>query len=461
MQLRIPVTEGERYRVGEVKFEGNKVVNTKFLQPLFKMKTGEWYSEKNVRKGFEKAREVYGGGGYFEFTGYPGHAVRRSRPRARSRVRREPTVNVTMRLQEGEQYFVNRITFTGNTTTRDNVIRREMRLVEGGVFSTEALKYSIRRLNQLGYFQNLEQSPDAVDVAEDAAVEERGRRHAEAGGAEPQPAHVRRRRVAVRGLLRPAVVPDLELPRPRRVAHPVAAGRLARRELPGRVHRAVPVRPQHHRRRRRLQAQPPVHQPVHAEVDRRQPPVRVPGRRLLADVHDLQLGTRQRRRGVRPTSRNAARYSGSAQLPDAARTTRSCRIRCSSARAASAPSARSRRASSSTPSTTRSSRPPAAACRCRAISPAWAATPTSSSRALEAVGILPPHQRGRRSASAARSSTSGRMAARVVLPIFERLFLGGEYSIRGFDIRIDRSARSRSRSSCSAATRACCSTPNT
>ena len=39
-----------------------------------------------------------------------------------------------------------------------------MRLVEGGVFSTEALKYSIRRLNQLGYFQNLEQSPNAVDV---------------------------------------------------------------------------------------------------------------------------------------------------------------------------------------------------------------------------------------------------------------------------------------------------------
>src|SRR5918997_934866 len=69
-----------------------------------------------------------------------------------------------MRLTEGEQYFVNRITFVGNTTTRDNVIRREMRLVEGNIFSTEALKYSVRRLNQLGYFQNLEQSPNAVDV---------------------------------------------------------------------------------------------------------------------------------------------------------------------------------------------------------------------------------------------------------------------------------------------------------
>jgi outer membrane protein insertion porin family len=67
-----------------------------------------------------------------------------------------------MRIQEGKQYFVNRITFTGNTTTRDNVIRREMRLVESGVFNTEALKYSVRRLNQLGYFKNLE--GDAIKV---------------------------------------------------------------------------------------------------------------------------------------------------------------------------------------------------------------------------------------------------------------------------------------------------------
>jgi outer membrane protein insertion porin family len=163
VQLRIPVTEGNRYRVGEVKFDGNTVIKTEFLQPLFKLKPGEFYSEKNVRKGFEKARELYGGGGYFEFTGYPDMEFLdpAQGPVAGPAA---PTVNITMRLQENEQYFVNRITFTGNTTTRDNVIRREMRLVEGGIFSTEALKYSVRRLNQLGYFQNLEQSPNAVDV---------------------------------------------------------------------------------------------------------------------------------------------------------------------------------------------------------------------------------------------------------------------------------------------------------
>jgi outer membrane protein insertion porin family len=163
VQLRIPVTEGHRYRVGEVTFEGNKVVDTKFLQPLFKLKPGEYYSEKNVRKGFEKAREIYGSVGYFEFTGFPD--MKFLEP-AEGPVAgpAQPTVNVTMRLDEGEQYFVNRIIFTGNTTTRDNVIR--------------AVAQRGRRPEKPG-------------------GEERSRRHVEAGRAEPQPADIRRRCVAV------------------------------------------------------------------------------------------------------------------------------------------------------------------------------------------------------------------------------------------------------------------------
>ncbi len=73
-----------------------------------------------------------------------------------------PVVDVTMQITEGKQYFVNRITFVGNTTTKDNVIRRELRLYENGIFNTEALKYSVRRLNQLGYFKALEGPPKDV-----------------------------------------------------------------------------------------------------------------------------------------------------------------------------------------------------------------------------------------------------------------------------------------------------------
>jgi len=162
VQLDIPVDEGPRFRVGEFKFDGTKVVKVEFLRPLFKLKPGDWYSEKDIRKGLEKAREVYGSGGYFEFTGYPDlePVEAASGPLEGPS---EPTVNVTMRMQEGEQYFVNRLTFVGNTTTRDNVIRREVRVIEGAPFNTEALKYSVKRLNQLGYFKPLENG-QGIDV---------------------------------------------------------------------------------------------------------------------------------------------------------------------------------------------------------------------------------------------------------------------------------------------------------
>ena len=159
MTLQIPVTEGPRYRVGDVTFDGNTKVQTAILRPLFKMRTGDYYNEKTVREGFEKSREIYGSAGHFEFTGLP--ELQKVPPAAAGGATpAEPLVNVTMKIQEGKQYFINRITFLGNMTTRDNVIRRELRFYENGVFNTEALKFSIRRLNQLGYFKPLEEQKD-------------------------------------------------------------------------------------------------------------------------------------------------------------------------------------------------------------------------------------------------------------------------------------------------------------
>jgi outer membrane protein insertion porin family len=181
IELRIPVTEGPRYRLGELSFAGNTLVKSEQLRPLFKMQPGEWYSRKEVDNGRKKAQEIYGGAGYMEFTAFPDLKpsddpgpedqlaalvpdALRAPPEAGPAKTEAPTVGITMRIEEGSQYFVNRIVFTGNTTTRDNVIRREMRLLEGNVFSTEALKYSVRRLNQLGYFKQLEGNEKDMQV---------------------------------------------------------------------------------------------------------------------------------------------------------------------------------------------------------------------------------------------------------------------------------------------------------
>jgi outer membrane protein insertion porin family len=183
VELKIPVSEGPRYKVGTFDVAGNTIVKGDYLKPLFKVSPGEFYGEKGIRKGLEKAREIYGSLGYMDFTGFPDYKfhddpnpIVPDAPDAlkpppqqtdgKGKEGESPLVDVTMRMQEGEQFYINRITFVGNTTTRDNVIRRELlagRLVENSIFNTEALKYSVKRLNQLGYFKALEGGKD-VDV---------------------------------------------------------------------------------------------------------------------------------------------------------------------------------------------------------------------------------------------------------------------------------------------------------
>ncbi len=198
VRLRVPVDEGPRYRVGQLSFEGNTIISDENFATLFKLKPGDWYSHKKFMKGREKAQEAYGANGYMEFNAYPDFpdltaeatapaAAVEGQPAAAPKPAMPPGTDVTdviVRVEEGPQYFVNRITFVGNTTTRDSVIRRDLRIYEAGVFNTEGLKQSIRRINQLGYFKpiegnegvNIEKAPGAdnkVDVT--LRVEEQNR----------------------------------------------------------------------------------------------------------------------------------------------------------------------------------------------------------------------------------------------------------------------------------------------
>jgi outer membrane protein insertion porin family len=177
VQLRIPVYEGRRYRVGTLAFEGQTLIKTEALQAIFKLRPGAWYRQQSVRDGLNKAREIYGSIGHMEFTGFP-DLKRRDEPSAGSRAEAPAAtaaltagaeagpaiVDVVMRITEGPRYVINRITFKGNTITRDEVIRRELNLYEGGVFNTEALKHTIRRVNQLGYFKALEGTEKDLEV---------------------------------------------------------------------------------------------------------------------------------------------------------------------------------------------------------------------------------------------------------------------------------------------------------
>jgi outer membrane protein insertion porin family len=167
IRLRVPVDEGERYRVGTVDIVDAKAIKTEYLRSVFDVKEGDVYNHRKFIKGYEKAKEAYGAFGYMDFTmqpelSFPGTDPETGKPLGTEPV--PPVVNINLRMNEGKQYYVNRITFVGNTTTHDIVVRRDMRLLEGGVFNTEALKDSIRRINQLGYFKPIEQKDETVQV---------------------------------------------------------------------------------------------------------------------------------------------------------------------------------------------------------------------------------------------------------------------------------------------------------
>ena len=195
MRLRIPVNEGERYRIGDLRFDGNELLTDFGVNQIFEeVEEGDYYSQREVVEAIEAAREAYGSRGYTEFTAFPDLQRRTSTEYAvgadvetvpsdldgesqtdqvpsedpYAHLQRptlldgDPIVDVTMRMEEGEQQFVNRITFVGNESTHDEVIRREVQLLENGVFNTSALQNSIRRLNQLGYFEPVDES--AVEI---------------------------------------------------------------------------------------------------------------------------------------------------------------------------------------------------------------------------------------------------------------------------------------------------------
>jgi outer membrane protein insertion porin family len=160
VDITVPVEEGERYRLKEITFSGNKsITNTAALRRLFRIKDGEWFNRTLVSKGLEELRKAYGSLGYINETNVPNTDIDEE----------HKTITMKIDIDEGKQFFVRRIEFTGNTTTRDKVIRRELALEEGQVYNSRLWEVSLLRLNQLNYFETLKPEQDSEvhqDVAE-------------------------------------------------------------------------------------------------------------------------------------------------------------------------------------------------------------------------------------------------------------------------------------------------------
>jgi outer membrane protein insertion porin family len=139
-KIIIPINAGYRYTVGEVKIEGNKILSSKGLRKLIKFKEGDVYSTKIREESIEEIGEVYRNLGYIRSGVFPVEKLDPKRKR----------VNVTFNIIEGDLVYLNRLEFRGNTFTKDKVIRREMLMREGDRFSFALFKDSILRMSQLG-----------------------------------------------------------------------------------------------------------------------------------------------------------------------------------------------------------------------------------------------------------------------------------------------------------------------
>ena len=151
VDILIPVEEGNRYRLGHITFSGNKAItNTAVMRAQFAIKDGDWFDGKVFYKGTQNLQKLYGSQGYINFVGTPTPSFDEA----------NHTVNMNIDCDEGKKFFISRIEFTGNTLTRDKVVRRELMIEEGQPYNSQLVDLSLLRLNQLNYFDTLKTDQD-------------------------------------------------------------------------------------------------------------------------------------------------------------------------------------------------------------------------------------------------------------------------------------------------------------
>ena len=152
MFVTLPIDEGERWKLGEVTIEGNEIHSDQALLRVFKTRPDSWLRSKVVDEGVKAVQDLYQNTGYIYSRVEPELVEREGR-----------VADLVVHVSEGEQFKVGRIEFEGNERTQDKVLRRELRLYEGGVVNVAAVRNSVLKIKQLGYFDLNEEDPVQIE----------------------------------------------------------------------------------------------------------------------------------------------------------------------------------------------------------------------------------------------------------------------------------------------------------
>jgi outer membrane protein insertion porin family len=146
--IEIPVDAGDQYRLGEFGFKNCDPYDCGLLEKSLDFKSGDIVNFTKIQDTIESIKKLYANLGYINWNYLPEYSLDTE----------NKLYNLILEFDPGEPFFVNRIDFRGNTKTRDKVMRREFFLQEGYPFSSSYLERSILNLNQLGLFENIEES---------------------------------------------------------------------------------------------------------------------------------------------------------------------------------------------------------------------------------------------------------------------------------------------------------------
>ncbi len=152
VSVTVPVREGPEYTLGEISVEGNHVLTDEEILARIPLKTGDIFNKSLVDVGAQLVELDYGERGYFFVS------------TNRLEERREGNVaDLIIKVDEDRKYFIDRIEFAGNTTTRDKVLRRELGVNEEELFNLKKFRTGLRKIAQLGYFR-LTREPQITPV---------------------------------------------------------------------------------------------------------------------------------------------------------------------------------------------------------------------------------------------------------------------------------------------------------
>jgi outer membrane protein insertion porin family len=158
--IEIPIQEGERYRVASVEVTGDTLEGVKDINKKLESKPKEYFSREKLRHDIDYLSKSYMNQGYAYTDVSP-------------QVQRDPnthTTTINFQIKKGQKVHIERITVTGNTKTRDSVIRHQLKLAEGDTFNATQLEQSNTNLKKLDFFEQYEiapsegSSPDAMNL---------------------------------------------------------------------------------------------------------------------------------------------------------------------------------------------------------------------------------------------------------------------------------------------------------